>query len=234
MFEFIRGAANPQARVDWVIDQIKLMSETYEVATILDVGAGQSPFRSEIEAEGILYRSHDFGSYKPGEIDIGLQNPSWDYPQHDFVCDITDIPEGGKFDAILWTEVLEHIPDPVAAFRKFQRLLNPGGIVVVTVPLISIMHQAPYWFQPGLSPFWFRHWSEELNFEVNNLIVFGDYADLMAQEIARTVGSAGETSLIKVLKWLASRSAPLIRKRIDNSVLDSGGFGILYVGRSVG
>jgi SAM-dependent methyltransferase len=234
VFEFIRGAANPQTRENWVGDQIKLLSTSDRAATLLDVGAGESPFRHQIEEEGISYRSHDFSSYDPGEIDIGLQDPTWNYPRHDFVCDIMDIPEVDKFDAVLCTEVFEHIPDPVAAFRKFRRLLNPGGVVIITVPLISLMHQAPYWFQSGLSPFWFRHWSEELNFEVEELLVYGDYADLMAQEIARVVGQRGKGALgnfiSRRLAGYAKRSGPLIRKGLPASIRDAGGFGCLYVG----
>lgn len=38
------------------------------------------------------------------------------------------------FDAILLSEVLEHLPDDVMALQRCHQLLKPGGCVVVTVP----------------------------------------------------------------------------------------------------
>jgi 2-polyprenyl-3-methyl-5-hydroxy-6-metoxy-1,4-benzoquinol methylase len=37
-------------------------------------------------------------------------------------------------DAIISTEVIEHLENPRAAFREFGRLLRPGGILLLTTP----------------------------------------------------------------------------------------------------
>ncbi len=42
--------------------------------------------------------------------------------------------EDGSFDAMVCTEVLEHIVDPQAVLRDMVRLLRPGGRVVLTFP----------------------------------------------------------------------------------------------------
>ncbi len=39
-----------------------------------------------------------------------------------------------SFDRVMASEVLEHIPDDVAAFRELARVLRPGGTMAVTVP----------------------------------------------------------------------------------------------------
>ncbi len=39
-----------------------------------------------------------------------------------------------SFDAILSTEVIEHLENPRAVFREFRRLLVGGGLLVVTTP----------------------------------------------------------------------------------------------------
>lgn len=39
-----------------------------------------------------------------------------------------------SFDRIIASEVFEHIPDDVAAYRELMRLLKPGGTVAVTIP----------------------------------------------------------------------------------------------------
>jgi SAM-dependent methyltransferase len=41
-------------------------------------------------------------------------------------------PQG--YDAVIASEVLEHIEGPAAALAKIRRLLRPGGIVLVTIP----------------------------------------------------------------------------------------------------
>jgi SAM-dependent methyltransferase len=40
----------------------------------------------------------------------------------------------GAFDRVIASEVLEHIPDDVAAMRELARVLRPGGTMAVTVP----------------------------------------------------------------------------------------------------
>jgi SAM-dependent methyltransferase len=39
-----------------------------------------------------------------------------------------------SFDVIVSNDVLEHIPDPAAAFRECFRVLRPGGVVLATFP----------------------------------------------------------------------------------------------------
>jgi SAM-dependent methyltransferase len=39
-----------------------------------------------------------------------------------------------SFDVVIASEVLEHIPDDVAAFEEIARVLSPGGTLAVTVP----------------------------------------------------------------------------------------------------
>jgi SAM-dependent methyltransferase len=40
----------------------------------------------------------------------------------------------GSFDRVICSEVLEHIPDDVAAMRELTRVLRPGGTMAITVP----------------------------------------------------------------------------------------------------
>lgn len=72
-------------------------------------------------------------------IDINLWNISvvrTRYPQYrSLVGDIEAMPfGGGEFDALLCTEVLEHLPNPGLALKEISRVLRRGGVLVGTVP----------------------------------------------------------------------------------------------------
>jgi SAM-dependent methyltransferase len=41
---------------------------------------------------------------------------------------------GSRYGAITMTDVLEHIPEPVALLKTLARLLEPGGVIAVKVP----------------------------------------------------------------------------------------------------
>jgi SAM-dependent methyltransferase len=52
--------------------------------------------------------------------------------------------EDGSFDAVLLTEVLEHLPDDRAALAELRRVLRPGGVLAVSVP----HRRYPFWWDP--------------------------------------------------------------------------------------
>ena len=59
-------------------------------------------------------------------------------PERDRVCfaraDLTVLDLDERFDLILSVDVMEHIEDDRAVFRNFERVLNPGGYVVINTP----------------------------------------------------------------------------------------------------
>ena len=48
------------------------------------------------------------------------------------------------FDAVILSEVLEHLQDDVAGLREAYRVLKPGGVVAITVPNANY----PFWWDP--------------------------------------------------------------------------------------
>lgn len=102
---------------------------------VLDVGCGEMPFR------GLLGKNASYtGIDVPAADDFGMtENP-------DIVpFDGTTIPfADSSFDHILCTEVLEHVEDPASLIAEMNRVLRPGGSLVITVPFAARVHHAPH------------------------------------------------------------------------------------------
>lgn len=232
MYKQLINTGNDEFRNYWVTSTLRNKKSTSDKPTLLDVGAGLSPYKDFAIDLGFQYSSHDFGGYKPEESNQiqGLHSPSWTYPKHDYKCDILDIPDSVHADFVLCTEVLEHVPDPIRVFDKLSRVVNHDGFLIFTVPFSSLMHQAPYWFQSGLSPFWFEYWAKEFRIEIIELTVYGDYIDQMSQEMGRLFPFLRYVPwATKATSWFAKKYRPML----SDEVLSSGGFGVLFIGKRI-
>ena len=71
------------------------------------------------------------------------------------VTDLAKLPfQDATFDLIHCRWVLEHLPDPLAVFREFARVLRPGGQFVALTP--NFYHYAT--LGAWLTPHWFHRW----------------------------------------------------------------------------
>lgn len=156
---------------------------------ILDAGAGE--LKNRQYCNHLSYVSQDFCQYQGvvGGLYEGLQSESWDTSRIDLVSDITAIPApDGSFDAILCSEVLEHVPEPTHALDEFSRLLKPGGVMILTAPFTSNVHMAPYHYCSGFSKYWYEHHLARRGFRIQTLVANGDWYALLRQEITRLGG----------------------------------------------
>lgn len=151
---------------------------------ILDAGAGE--LRNKPLCAHLDYVSQDFGQYEGRGNQAGLQTGAWDTSRIDIVSDIADIPQpDASFDAILCSEVLEHLPSPELALAEFRRLLKPGGTLILTAPFASLVHFAPYHYATGFSRYWYEHRLPAHGFEVIELTPNGNWFTLFRQELVR-------------------------------------------------
>jgi SAM-dependent methyltransferase len=74
------------------------------------------------------------------------------------------------FDAVILSEILEHIDDDVAGLKEALRVLKPGGVVAITVP------NANY-------PFWWDPINKTLETLFNTHIQHGPFAGLWANHV---------------------------------------------------
>ncbi len=146
---------------------------------VLDVGAGSCPYRSLFSH--CIYKTQDFSSLSKDQL-----TDHAGYGQIDYVSDILSIPvSDASFDVIICTEVLEHVPEPILALREFSRILKPGGKLLLTAPLGSGIHQEPYHYYGGYTPYWYRRFLPESGFNNIEINANGGFFKHFAQESIR-------------------------------------------------
>lgn len=225
---------NPElTRRAWIEKEVGKISEN---GTILDAGCGTQPYREF--CEHLNYKAQDFGQYEDGENGQGLQHVegSWNYGKLDYVGDIWNIDEkDGVFDAILCSEVIEHVPYPEKTIKELCRLLKKDGKLLLTAPYACLPHMNPYFFYSGFSAEFYKHHFEENGVEVELIEGYGDIYIYLFQEIKRSITmvkskpvkllyTALVLPLLPVLKWMSSRYG----QQSDAQMLK---FGYLVVGR---
>ena len=185
MFRFLRNTLrlneNEDKRQAWLEETLGKLPPGFK---ILDAGAGE--LRNKNFCAHLSYVSQDFNQYEGIGNKEGLQTGSWDTSNIDIISDIKAIPEDNEsFDAILCSEVFEHVPDPTEALKEFSRLLKPGGTLITTAPFSSLVHFAPYHFCSGFSRYWYEYHLPNFGFEIIELTPNGDWFSLLKQEIFR-------------------------------------------------
>lgn len=101
---------------------------------VLDVGAGSGTFTNRLSAEGFEVTSTDV-------TDEALEVLRTRVSGAVRRADATSLPfPDSSFDGVILAEVLEHVEDDGAALAEAARVLQPGGVLGVTVP------RNPAWF----------------------------------------------------------------------------------------
>jgi SAM-dependent methyltransferase len=222
---------NPEA---WARDRW-IKAEAARLPTgsrVLDAGAGASKYRPFFAH--CLYETQDFCRYE-GPLVMYLEPIN-------YVCEITKIPlPDSSLDAILCTEVLEHVTDPMAVLREFSRLLRPGGRLFLTAPVLAGLHMEPYHYFTGYTHHWYRHWLPECGFVIDCIVpqagrgrmgvyflqqAYGQWRawELRSRGLTRAVSLGLRILLAKlpvhyVLPWLAARWGAQPDSKLDTTGL---------------
>lgn len=113
----------------WVRRLLPLMG-----GRVLDLGCGTAPYREEILGVASEYVGVDW----PGT--------SHDTRHVDVFADLsTPLPfPDGCADTVTVFKVLEHLPEPGLFLAECFRVLRPDGHVVILVPFLHPVHEAPH------------------------------------------------------------------------------------------
>lgn len=169
---------------------------------LLEVGCGDAPYRALFAPRVERYVASDLVS-SPGRVDVVA-----DAGQLGFRSD--------SFDSVLCTQVLEHVPDPYCVLSEVRRVLRPGGLALLTVPLNAGIHRAPHDYfrftEHGLRILCERAGLEpEVIAERGGRIAAAAQAALLIFEVDRMPsghpGAAVARCLISLLGWAIRRWA---------------------------
>jgi SAM-dependent methyltransferase len=142
---------------------------------VLDAGAGDAPYRSLFAH--VRYETADF------EL---VDKP---YAKSTYVCDLASIPaEDSRFDAILFNQVMEHLPEPKLVLRELFRVLKPGGRMIFTAPLFYEEHEQPYDFY-RYTQFAVRYLFSEAGFQIDRLDWLEGYYSTVGYQMRKMYGS---------------------------------------------
>lgn len=87
----------------------------------------------------------------------------------------------GSVDTVLMLEVLEHVRHPSEALAEAARVLRPGGSLLLTVPFLYPVHDAPHDFQ---------------RYTVHGLVREMEAAGLSIGDVGPSLGSAESAGLL--------------------------------------
>jgi 2-polyprenyl-3-methyl-5-hydroxy-6-metoxy-1,4-benzoquinol methylase len=101
-------------------------------ARVLDIAAAQGNFSIVLAELGYTVTWNDLRDDLVGLVELKTDRRDIRF----LPGNVFDLPaeQVGRFDAILATEVIEHVAHPDEFLRQLASLLEPGGVIVLTTP----------------------------------------------------------------------------------------------------
>lgn len=120
---------------------------------VLDVGCGRKPYRHLVPAADYVGLELDTAELRElGAADLYYSGGSFPVPD-------------ASVDAVICSQVLEHIFTPADFLGEIRRVLRPGGSLLLTTPFAWDEHSQPYDFG-RYSSFGLAHLLAQAGFEV--------------------------------------------------------------------
>ena len=138
----------------------------------------------------------------PGCSYVGLDYPATGRDLYkarpELFADASELPlQDATFDTVVLLEVLEHLRRPCEALREAARVVRPGGTVLLSMPFLYPVHDAPHDYQ---------------RLTIHGLIRDVEAAGLRIERAAPALGSAETAGLMASLA-LGGAAAKLIEQR---------------------
>lgn len=120
---------------------------------------------------------------------------------------------GASFDTILLADVLEHIAEPAALVGELARLLAPGGSIVISVPFLYWVHEAPNDFH-RYTEYGLIRLCEAVGLRVASCRPWGGHPDVMVDMAGKLIVRGSVLGQAYAgFWWAAAGTAPYRRLR---------------------
>lgn len=122
--------------------------------------------------------------------------------------------DAGTFDLVLMSHSLEHLPSPVDALQRVNRLLKDDGLLVVTVPNAKSL-------EAGLFGQWWFHWDPPRHFYHFDRDTLARAIQLAGLQPVQFRTGTGSTFFLASLErwWSAHRGSDLPLKKLLDRLL---------------
>jgi len=155
---------------------------------LIDIGSGNMPYRGAIEPHITRYDSLDLYP-RPGGVSI-----VGDVQKMDMVND-------NSYDSAICLEVLEHVPQPNEAIREIHRILRPGGVLILSAPHLSRIHDSPHDYY-RFTRFGLQYLLTSAGFDIMQVVTRGGLFTFLSHQLSTTLlGLVWKIPIIKQLVW---------------------------------
>lgn len=98
---------------------------------VLDIGCGNKPYLDLFPKSVSEY--------------VGCDIVQSDLNRVDIICEANNIPlESNSMDTVFSTQVIEHVADHNGLLSEANRILKPGGKIIVSGPMYWQLHEEPH------------------------------------------------------------------------------------------
>lgn len=162
---------------------------------VYDIGCGDKPFASFLQGKVKEHVGVDIedGFYSSNHID--LVGTAYHVPIEDCAA-----------DAVISSQVIEHLDDPIKALKEINRIVAPGGILFLSFPFLYPIHAEPHDYA-RYTEYFMEKKLKEYDFEVLEIDPIGGFWYCAGSFFAMYIqsfdrGILSRLKIVKALIWL--------------------------------
>lgn len=201
--DYVRGGS--LYAVGLLADALVPVIEREAKGRLLDAGCGDVPYYGVYRARATEVTCIDWEASSHGarHVDraVDLNGP---LPFAD-----------AAFDTVLLADVLEHVAAPRTLMAELGRVLAPAGALIVSVPFLYWVHEAPHdYFR--YTEYGLRHLCTETGLEVEECEPYGGHPDVLIDLVGKVLARSRRMGTVyaRVCRRLVrTPPAPRLRER---------------------